>query len=111
MSAAHGPKKKLSVAVLMGGPSAEHAVSLKTGQMVLKALDRRKYRSLPIVVPKKGRWQLPKDKINLAFIAMHGTFGEDGAVQSLLEAAGIPYTGSGVLASVLGMDKIKSAEL
>src|SRR3989338_201265 len=101
------PMGKLRVAVLMGGPSSEHDVSLETGAMVLRSLDVDKYEAFPIVVAK-GRdatLELQKDAIDVAFIAMHGEYGEDGTAQALLEALGVPYTGSGVLASALGMHK------
>jgi len=107
------PMGKLRVAVLMGGPSSEHDVSLETGAMVLRSLDVDKYEAFPIVVAK-GRdatLELQKDAIDVAFIAMHGEYGEDGTAQALLEALGVPYTGSGVLASALGMHKPLSSRL
>lgn len=94
----------------MGGPSPEHDVSLKTGEIVLKHLDRKKYEATPVLIPKDAAWTLPS-KTDMAFIAMHGAYGEDGTVQELLDIAGVPYTGSGVLASTLAMDKIKSGKL
>lgn len=101
--------------VLGGGPSFEHEVSLKTAEMVYQHLDRKKYQPMLASISRKGRWGLPVSKIqsaaDLIFIAMHGEFGEDGRVQAILEAAGAPYTGSGVLASALGMDKVRSREL
>lgn len=104
--------KKIRIAVLMGGPSAEHEISLKSGRMVLKFLDKNKYAARPIIISKNGRWPitLPKLKksFDVAFIAMHGEYGEDGTIQSILEKYKIPYTGSPAKASRLGMDKIKS---
>ena len=132
--------KKIRVAVLMGGPSSEHGVSLRTGQKIIQTLDQHKYLIQPVVVTKAREWLLPPLKnflspatkntdtstslvpqkenlalraiktwgIDVVFIAMHGEFGEDGTVQGLLETIGIPYTGSGVLASALGMDKSRS---
>ena len=101
------PKKKLKVLILGGGPSSEHEISLKTAEMVAKHLDPKKYEPLLEIVPKTGNW-MPGKKADVVFIAMHGEFGEDGKIQGLLELAGIPYTGSGVVASALGMDKLRS---
>lgn len=105
--------KKLNVVVLMGGPSAEHEVSLETGRVVLNSLDKNKYAAKPVLIPKNGKWspRILKNRPDVAFIAMHGAYGEDGTIQGLLDAAGIPYTGSGVLASALAMDKVKSSQL
>jgi len=157
-------KKKLNVYVLMGGPSAEHEVSLNTGKMIIKNLDQKKFNVKPVLITKTGKWliggrgrtqflsapasarssgsrrlllgaviprkagapsstappQLLQETArvrsthayannHVAFIAMHGTYGEDGTVQGLLELAGIPYTGSGVLASAIAMNKPLSA--
>ncbi len=106
-------EKKTRVTVLMGGPSSEHEVSLATGKMVIKHLDRDKYDILPIVVTKEGKWPIKikelKDGCDVVFIAMHGEYGEDGRLQSLLEKFRIPYTGSDSRASKLAMDKKKSA--
>ena len=122
----------------MGGPSAEHEVSLKTGRKIIETLDQTKYLVKPVVVTKERRWLTPPletfllkasppaetalvsleenraleaikhQGVDVVFIAMHGEFGEDGIVQGLLETIGLPYTGSGVLASALGMDKPRS---
>lgn len=102
--------RKVRVALLMGGPSAEHDVSLATGRVISAALDRSRYEVSEIRIPKSGEWTVPTD-VDVAFIAMHGAYGEDGTVQQLLEDHGIPYTGSGVAASRLAMDKIRSSEL
>ena len=102
--------KKLNLVVLMGGPSAEHDVSLATGKVILSALDKEKYNPIPVVVPKDGQWTLPPEA-DVVFIAMHGAYGEDGTVQGFLESARVPYTGSGILASALAMDKLKSNEI
>ena len=102
--------RKLNLVVLMGGPSAEHDVSLATGKVILSALDKEKYNPIPVVVPKDGQWILPLET-DAVFIAMHGAYGEDGTVQGFLESARVPYTGSGVLASALAMDKLKSNEI
>ena len=98
---------KLRVVVLMGGKSPEHEVSLSSGKKILSSLDSRKYDVIPLIITKKGEGysQLFSSKPDIVFIAIHGPFGEDGTVQGLLESIGIPYIGSGVLASALGMDK------
>lgn len=102
-------KRKLRIVVLMGGPSSEHEVSLKSGAMVVKNLDAKKYAVTAIVIGKDGRWPVApetlKNDYDLAFIAMHGEYGEDGTIQALLESLGIPFTGSDAKASRLGMDK------
>jgi len=107
--------KKIRIAVLMGGPSAEHEVSLKSGRMVLKFLDKKKYEVKPIVISKAGRWPIRLSKLkkifDVAFIAMHGEYGEDGTIQSILEKYKIPYTGSDAKASRLGIDKTKALKL
>lgn len=96
------------VAVLCGGWSAERPVSLKSGQMVFEAL---KCRGLDVQLVDAGRdiaKQLEAEAFDRAFIAMHGRGGEDGVIQGLLELLNIPYTGSGVMASALGMDKFRT---
>nr|AIA17901.1 D-alanine--D-alanine ligase [uncultured bacterium] len=142
--------KKIRVAVLFGGQSQEHAVSLASAQSVMRALDPARYDVVPVGITREGRWlaggnpmqQLrggpsedaaetegPEESIALApapggptaivegaghaiggvdvvFPVLHGPFGEDGTIQGMLELAGIPYVGSGVLGSALGMDKI-----
>src|ERR1700736_6092963 len=99
------PKK---IAVLMGGPGSERDVSLATGRGVAKAL-----RSLGTEVfeadVRDEKFQLPAD-VDLAFIAIHGTFGEDGQIQRILENRGIAYTGDNVEASETAFDKIRSKE-
>ena len=115
------PKTKLlKVGILMGGTSTEHEVSLATGAHVLKNLDSSKYIPLSIKITKKGQWFLNGKLINqnravkscdVIFNALHGTFGEDGKVQAILEIHGARYTGSGVGASALAMDKHHSREL
>ncbi|MDP2696149.1 MAG: D-alanine--D-alanine ligase [bacterium] len=103
--------KKVKVAVISGGPSAEHEVSLNTGKMVAAKLDKSKYDVEEIIVDKNGQWPIePKNlAADVVFIAMHGEYGEDGTVQKTLENAGLAYTGSGVKASKLGMDKAGSS--
>jgi len=101
-------RKKLRVAVLMGGNSSEYEISLISGREVLTNLSK-KYVGIPIIIPKKGsEWvdRLLLAKADICFIAMHGPFGEDGKIQGLLDTLGIKYTGSKVAASAIGMDKI-----
>ena len=99
------------VAVLLGGKSAERAVSLKSGGMVLKAL-RAKGVDAHAFDPKERDFAaLEKERFERVFIALHGRFGEDGTVQGILEWLGIPYTGSGVLASALAMDKLRTKRI
>ncbi len=96
------------VAVLFGGRSAEREVSLKSGAAVLAALLKSGVDAHEFD-PATGNLQALKDEgFDMAFIALHGRFGEDGTVQGALELLGIPYTGSGVMASALGMDKWRS---
>lgn len=133
--------KKVRVAVLCGGPSSEREVSLKSGTQVAKALPRDRFAVTTVEIGKAGEWLLrsrptevigaksPKEKgltlfdpgrglaraknlpFDVAFIAMHGKFGEDGTVQTILELLSLPYTGSGPLASGIGMDKLKTLEI
>lgn len=93
------------VAVLLGGRSAEREVSLKSGNAVLAALRRRGVDAHPFDPADQGVEALKQQGFERVFIALHGRFGEDGTVQGALELMGIPYTGSGVLASALAMDK------
>jgi len=130
---------KINVAILMGGPSLEHEVSLSSGITVIKNLNADKYNTIPIVVGKNSAWyicepekfknihpaelkkwicyteelslsdainELKKKNIDVCFIAMHGSYGEDGTIQAVLNAHNIRYTGSGMLASSIAMDKI-----
>src|SRR6186713_1265863 len=138
--------KKLTVALLFGGKSGEHEVSLRSAASILEALDREKYHVIPIGITKDGQWRsdpkfleaafpeilshgrtvlLPPDplgnslmqvlsdskaignqaKIDVVFPALHGTYGEDGTIQGLLDMANLPYVGAGVLGSAVGMDK------
>ena len=98
-------KKLGRVAVLMGGPSAEREISLLSGNGVLAALREKgvdAYAFDPVV---ESLFDLPREKFERVFIALHGRFGEDGTVQGVLETLKIPYTGSGVMGSALAMDK------
>jgi D-alanine-D-alanine ligase len=93
------------VAVLFGGRSAEREVSLKSGAMVLEALRKRGVDAHAFDPQDQPLEQLIAERFDRVFIALHGRFGEDGTVQGALEYLGIPYTGSGVMASALAMDK------
>jgi D-alanine-D-alanine ligase len=99
------------VAVLLGGKSAEREVSLKSGGMVLTALRSRGVNALAFDPAERGLDALIDEKFDRVFIALHGRFGEDGTVQGILEWLGIPYTGSGVLASALAMDKLRTKRI
>lgn len=139
-------KRKLRVAVLFGGKSGEHEVSLMSAASLIRSMDPEKYEVLLVAIDKKGKWQLrdkaaaflegkverglleaiqkdapsappalveekslaPLDfeQIDVVFPVLHGTYGEDGTVQGLLELAQVPYVGAGVLASAVGMDKV-----
>ena len=93
---------------MMGGRSREREISLKTGKAILKALTEKGYAATAIDVGDDIAEKLVKEKIECAFLALHGRFGEDGTVQGMLELMRIPYTGSGVLASALAMHKVMS---
>ncbi|HHX36106.1 MAG TPA: D-alanine--D-alanine ligase [Gammaproteobacteria bacterium] len=99
------------VAVLYGGHSAEREVSLKSGAAVLAALQAAGVDAFGIDVGDDLLARLCEQQIDRAFIVLHGRGGEDGTVQGLLECAGIPYTGSGVLASALAMDKLRTKQI
>lgn len=113
----------LRIGVLRGGPSNEYEVSLNTGAAVLAALRGKlasRFQAKDVLIDRKGNWHIdgvpvqPHDlghRIDVAFIALHGAYGEDGKVQSVLEAHGIPFTGSGSLASAVGMNKILSKKI
>lgn len=105
-------KKKLTVALLSGGKSAEREVSLKSGDQVLRSLNPDRYE----VLRYDPSSDLPRlagdaDKIDVALIILHGRLGEDGTIQGLLDCLGIPYQGSGVLGSALAMNKILSKRI
>ena len=103
--------KHKRIGVLMGGISREREISLKTGASIVVALREKGYNAVGIEVSTDIVTQLVEERIDAAFIALHGRWGEDGTVQGLLELLRIPYTGSGVLASALAMNKIKAKEL
>lgn len=98
-------QKSLRIGVLMGGSSAEREISLKTGRSICDALKRRGYTVIPIEVDATLPHQIRAKKISVAFLALHGPGGEDGTVQGMLEVMKMPYTGSGVAASAVCMNK------
>ena len=111
---------KLKIGVLMGGLSTEHEVSLSTGMSVIENLDQSKYQAIGIKITKDKEWFVGNRKMDerkalascdIVFNALHGTFGEDGRVQALLEYYDKKYTGSGITASALAMDKLRSREM
>ena len=130
--------EKIKIAVISGGLSNERDVSLKSGNQVFDNLNDDKYEKYLIEITKDGRWLAIKDNLQISnkgknkslvimdyekgiaendlnvydvvFLALHGEFGEDGRIQSILDILDVSYTGSGVLASALGMDKLKSSE-
>jgi len=99
------------IGVLMGGTSHEREVSLESGEAVLGALRRKGYDALAIDVGIDLPAVLAREPIDAAFIALHGRLGEDGRLQGFLEISGIPYTGSGVQASAVAMDKLITKRL
>ena len=104
---------KAKVAVLYGGRSGEHEVSLRSAESIINALDPERYEIVRIFISKAGKWDpgpiVPEPGgnpgIDVVFPALHGTFGEDGSMQGLLELADLPYVGPGILASSAAMDK------
>ncbi|MEU6783379.1 D-alanine--D-alanine ligase family protein [Nonomuraea angiospora] len=100
--------ERVRVAVLAGGPSAEHEVSLQSAQAVLDALPRDLYEPVAVIIDRQGRWpvELRRDLADVVFPVLHGPFGEDGVVQGHLETLGIPYVGCGVMASAVAMNKV-----
>ena len=99
------------IGVLMGGLSSEREISLRTGGLVAASLTKKGYSVAAIDVDRDLPQRLISEDIGVAFIALHGRYGEDGCVQGLLEVMGIPYTGSGVSASAICMDKLLSKEI
>ena len=104
---------RLRVAILCGGRSGEHEISMQSAESVVAAMDPERYEIRRIEITAQGRWH-PRaispepggnPDIDVVFPVLHGTFGEDGTVQGLLELAGLPYVGAGVLASAASMDK------
>jgi len=118
--------RRIRVAVLLGGRSSEHEISLASARSVLEALDPERYETVQVEIGRDGRWALGSGaggsaaetlpvptaqvpaalgEVDVVFPVLHGPFGEDGTVQGLLELAGVPYVGAGVLGSALAMDK------
>lgn len=114
---------KKKIAILMGGPSSEHEISVKSGLNVIKHLDSKKYTVLPVFIDKRGFWLfngkkeqplsepeallgLQRRGVSATLVALHGEYGEDGGVQYALKSAGVPFTGSLSLPSALAMHKI-----
>lgn len=113
-------RNKIKVAVLRGGPSSEYEVSLMTGAGVLNNLPEEKYQAIDVLIDKKGEWfidgvQIQPEKLNLradvAFLALHGEYGEDGTIQRILETHNMPFTGSKSLASAVGMNKVLTKKI
>src|SRR5580658_1675873 len=104
---------KTTVAVIYGGRSGEHEISIRSAKAIMAALDRDRYDVVDYFIDPAGKWSpepiLPEPgaqpEIDVAFPVLHGTFGEDGTVQGLLELAGLPYVGAAVMASAVSMDK------
>jgi D-alanine-D-alanine ligase len=107
----HHAIKEKKIGVLMGGFSPEREISLKSGLAIFKALEGKGYQVVEIDVDRAIAARLQQEKIEVALIALHGPWGEDGAMQGLLEMMGIPYTGSSVLASAMAMDKEVSKKI
>lgn len=103
--------KTKTIGVLMGGLSGERDISLLSGENCLRALLSRGYRAVRIDAVRDVAQRLDETEVEVAFLALHGRYGEDGTIQGLLEMMGIPYTGSGVLASAVGMNKIAAKKV
>lgn len=97
--------KKMRIGVLMGGMSSEREISIRSGMAVYNALIGKGYDAVKIDVDRNIAEVLKRKKIDIAFIALHGKYGEDGTMQGLLEIMGIPHTGSSVMASSMAFDK------
>src|SRR5436309_3802130 len=104
---------KIRVAILYGGRSGEHEISLRSARAIMDRMDPAKYEKIEYFIDQEGKWNprpiLPEPgaqpEIDVVFPILHGTFGEDGTMQGLLELAGLPYVGAGVMASAVSMDK------
>lgn len=99
------PLTTKKIGVLMGGPSTEREISIRSGRAMEASLRRQGCSVVTMDVTETIAQEIRQEKIELAVIALHGRWGEDGAIQGLLEIMGIPYTGSGILASAIGMNK------
>lgn len=104
-------KSPLKVAVLMGGRSSEREISLRSGEAVYRALREKGYVAWKLDARENFIADLLQNRPDVVFVALHGRYGEDGTVQGLLELLDLPYTGSGVLASAVAMDKIATKRL
>lgn len=111
---------KKRVAILRGGPSEEYDVSMRTGKSVYSALLESEFEPVDIVITKKGEWLIDGyvrniasviDMVDVVFIALHGSYGEDGGVQRILDRFLIPYTGSGAYASSIAMNKTRTKDI
>lgn len=102
-------KRKVRVGIIFGGKSVEHEVSLRSAKNVVAAIDRQKYTPVLLKIDQRGRWEIEPHaffkKVDVVFPILHGPLGEDGTVQGLLKLVGIPFVGSDVLGSAIGMDK------
>src|SRR5271165_6285784 len=104
---------KLRVAVIYGGRSGEHEISVRSAKAIMQGLDAARYEQVEYFIDQEGKWSpgpiLPEPGahpgIDVAFPILHGTFGEDGTMQGLLELADLAYVGAGVLGSAISMDK------
>src|SRR5215470_16441828 len=105
------PKEFGRVAVLFGGDSSEREISLLSGNAVLAALKRSKVDAQPFDPRDKPLTMLLEERFDRVWIALHGPGGEDGTLQGALEYLGMPYTGSGVMGSAIGMDKLRTKRL
>ena len=112
--------KKLNLAVIFGGRSGEHEVSIVSAKSVIREADKKKYNVKEIFINKNGEWILDNKKTNpteslketdVVFPVLHGPFGEDGAIQGFLELSDVPYVGAGVAASAVCMDKVLMKEV
>jgi D-alanine-D-alanine ligase len=103
--------KKKKIAVLMGGRSGEREVSLRSGKKVLNSLRSQGFNVISLDPDEKLIEDLRKNKIDIAYIMLHGKYGEDGTIQGVLEHFGIPYTGSKILASALAMNKVAAKRI
>ncbi len=99
------------IGVLMGGPSSEREISLKSGKAVYRALKEQGLDVVALDIGNNPTKEIKQAKISCAFIALHGKFGEDGTIQRILESLHIPYTGSGIIASKLCLDKVASRRI
>src|SRR5215510_8707170 len=104
---------KTRVAVIYGGRTGEHDVSVRSAKAILAGLDSAKYERVEYFIDREGKWRPrpiqpepgAQPDIDVVFPILHGTFGEDGTMQGLLELADLPYVGAGVMASAVSMDK------